>query len=134
MRAVRFDKYGGIDVLRVADEPVPDPARGQVLVKVKAASINPGEAKIREGWFEWIFPATFPSGEGTDLAGIVTKIGPGVEGFAAGDEVIGFTDARASHAEYVIAAGRSPPAVTAMPARIRSSVAARGRRMEAPLI
>ena len=86
MRAVRFDKYGGIDVLRVADVPVPEPAQGQVLVKVKAASINPGEAKIREGWFEWIFPATFPSGEGTDLAGIVTKIGPGVEGFAAGDE------------------------------------------------
>jgi NADPH:quinone reductase-like Zn-dependent oxidoreductase len=48
-----------------------------VLVKVKAASINPGEAKIREGLFHAYFPATFPSGEGTDLAGIVTKVGPG---------------------------------------------------------
>ena len=46
MRAVLFDKYGGIDVLRVADVPVPDPARGQVLVKVKAASINPGRVRV----------------------------------------------------------------------------------------
>ena len=115
MRAVRFDKYGGIDVLRVADVPVPEPAQGQVLVKVKAASINPGEAKIREGWFDWIFPATFPSGEGTDLAGIVTKIGPGVEGFAAGDEVIGFTDTRASHAEFAIAEAQN---LTAKPANV----------------
>ena len=102
MKAVRFDKYGGIDVLRVADVPVPEPAQGQVLVKVKAASINPGEAKIREGMFHANWPAIFPSGEGTDLAGIVTKIGPGVKGVTAGDEVIGFTDMRASHAEYVI--------------------------------
>lgn len=120
MRAARFDKYGGIDVLRVADVPVPEPGQGQVLVKVKAASINPGEAKIREGWFDWIFPATFPSGEGTDLAGIVTKIGPGVEGFAAGDEVIGFTDARASHAEYVIAEAQN---LTAKPANVSWEVA-----------
>lgn len=71
-----------------------EPAQGEVLVTVKAASINPGEAKIREGLFHAYFPATFPSGVGTDLAGIVTKVGPGVVGFAAGDEVIGFTDRR----------------------------------------
>lgn len=46
---MRFDEYGRIDVLRVADMPVPEPGHGQVLVKVEAASINPGEAKIREG-------------------------------------------------------------------------------------
>ena len=102
MKAVRFDNYGGIDVLRVADVPVPEPAQGEVLVKVKAAAINPGEAKIREGLFHALWPATFPSGEGSDLAGIVTKIGIGVEGVTAGDEVIGFTDRRASHAEYVV--------------------------------
>jgi NADPH:quinone reductase-like Zn-dependent oxidoreductase len=102
MKAVRFDEYGGIDVLRVADVPVPEPGPGQVLVKVKAASINPGEAKIREGLLHAMYPATFPSGEGSDLAGIVSKIGPGIEGFAVGDEVIGFTDHRASHAEYVV--------------------------------
>ncbi len=59
MKAVRFDRYGRIDVLRVADVPVPDPAQGQVLVKVKAASINPGEAKIREGWFHEYCPAFY---------------------------------------------------------------------------
>jgi NADPH:quinone reductase-like Zn-dependent oxidoreductase len=103
MKAVRFDKYGGIDVLKVVDVPVPEPGQGEALVKVKAASINPGEAKVREGVLHARWPATFPSGEGSDLAGIVTKIGPGVSGVNAGDEVIGFTDRRASHAEYVVA-------------------------------
>ncbi|HVO22981.1 MAG TPA: alcohol dehydrogenase catalytic domain-containing protein, partial [Candidatus Margulisiibacteriota bacterium] len=120
MKAVRFDQYGGIDVLRVADVPVPEPGHGEVLVKVKAASINPGEAKIREGWFHAIFPATFPSGEGSDLAGIVAKIGPGVQGFAAGDEVIGFTDRRASHAEYVRVEMQN---LTAKPAMVSWEVA-----------
>jgi len=60
MRAVRFDKYGGIDVLRVADVPVPEPARGQVLVKVKAASINPGEAKIRRDGLTGFFQPRSP--------------------------------------------------------------------------
>jgi NADPH:quinone reductase-like Zn-dependent oxidoreductase len=101
MKAVRFDKYGGIEVLQLAEVPIPEPSRGEALVQVKAASINPGEAKIREGLLHAMWPATFPSGEGSDLAGIVTKVGPGVESFAVGDEVIGFTDRRASHAEYV---------------------------------
>ena len=63
MRAVRFED-GGIDVLRVADVPVPEPAQGQVLVKVKAASINPGEAKIREGWGPWDLSSHVPLGRG----------------------------------------------------------------------
>jgi NADPH:quinone reductase-like Zn-dependent oxidoreductase len=70
---------------------------------VKAAAINPGEAKIREGLLHSRWPATFPSGEGSELAGIVTAIGVGVEGLTGGDEVNGFTDLRASHAEYVVA-------------------------------
>jgi NADPH:quinone reductase-like Zn-dependent oxidoreductase len=114
-KAVRFDEYGGIDVLRVADVPVPEPGHGEVLVKVKAASINPGEAKIREGLLHASWPATFPSGEGSDLAGVLTKIGPAAEGFAAGDDVIGFTDGRASHAEYVIVEAQH---LTAKPANV----------------
>jgi NADPH:quinone reductase-like Zn-dependent oxidoreductase len=102
MRAVRFDEYGGIDVLKVVDVPRPVPAAGEVLVQVKAAGINPGEAKIRDGLLDSMWPATFPSGEGSDLAGIVAEAGPGVTGVAAGDEVIGFTHNRASHAEYVL--------------------------------
>src|ERR1700690_4289967 len=107
MKAVRFNSYGGIEVLQVLDVPVPEPSQGEVLVKVKAASINPGEAKIREGLLDAIWPATFPSGEGSDLAGIVRKVGPRVENFTAGDEVIGFTDRRASHAEYVVAEAKN---------------------------
>jgi NADPH:quinone reductase-like Zn-dependent oxidoreductase len=102
-KAVRFNEYGGIDVLHVVDVPLPEPGDGQVLVKVKAASINPGEAAIRTGVLHDRFPATFPSGEGSDLAGVVEKIGPGVTDFAVGDEVAGFTNRRASHAEYVVA-------------------------------
>jgi NADPH:quinone reductase-like Zn-dependent oxidoreductase len=102
VKAVRFDRYGGIEVLQVADVPTPEPYDGEALVTVMAASINPGEAKIRDGLLHAMWPATFPSGEGSDLAGVVTKVGPGVESFTVGDEVIGFTDRRASHAEYVV--------------------------------
>lgn len=101
-KAVRFDGYGGIDVLKVVDVERPVPGRGQVLVRVRATGINPGEAKIRLGLLAERWPSTFPSGEGSDLAGVVEELGEGVTGFAAGDEVIGFTDNRASHAELVL--------------------------------
>ena len=101
-KAVRFNEYGGLDVLQVVDVEQPVPGPGEVLVNVKAAGINPGEASIRKGLLAARWPATFPSGEGSDLAGIITAIGEGVEGFAVGDEVIGFTDKRASHAEFVV--------------------------------
>jgi NADPH:quinone reductase-like Zn-dependent oxidoreductase len=100
-KAVRFAEYGGVDVLNVVDVPQPVPGPGQVLVRVKAAGINPGEAKIRAGLMHARWPATFPSGQGSDLAGIVTQTGPGVTGFAVGDEVVGYTNDRASQAEYV---------------------------------
>jgi NADPH:quinone reductase-like Zn-dependent oxidoreductase len=101
MKAVRFDRYGGIDVLEVRDVDRPVPADGEVLVAVKAAAINPGEISIREGLLHDRWPATFPSGEGTDFAGVVEELGAGVESFAAGDEVCGWTERRASHAEFV---------------------------------
>jgi NADPH:quinone reductase-like Zn-dependent oxidoreductase len=116
MRAVRFDGYGGIDVLQVVDVPEPVPGPGEVLVRVKAAAINPGEAKIRDGALHSRFPATFPSGQGSDLAGVVEGIGAGVTGWAVGDEVIGYTDDRAAHAELarVLAANLTakPPGVS----------------------
>jgi len=120
MKAVRFDRYGGIDVLQVVDAPVPEPAQGEVLVNVKAASINPGEAKIREGMFHNVWPASFPSGEGSDLAGIVTRVGIGVEGVTTGEEVIGFTHRRASHAEYVVVDAQN---LTRKPANVPWEVA-----------
>jgi len=102
VKAVRFDEYGGVDVLKVVDVPRPVPGTGQVLVQVEAAGINPGEAKIRVGLVDSKWPATFPSGQGSDLAGIVAETGPNVTSFSAGDEVIGWTDNRASHAEYAV--------------------------------
>jgi NADPH:quinone reductase-like Zn-dependent oxidoreductase len=115
-KAVRFDAYGGIDVLKVVDVDRPVPGRGQVLVRVRAAGINPGEAKIRTGAVAELWPATFPSGEGSDLAGVVEELGAGVTGFAVGDDVIGFTDNRASHAELVVVEAanlvRKPPGVS----------------------
>jgi NADPH:quinone reductase-like Zn-dependent oxidoreductase len=115
VKAVRFDSYGGLEVLNVVEVPTPEPGPGQALVQVKAAGINPGEAKIREGLLHSRWPATFPSGEGSDLAGIVASVGPGVTGVTAGDEVIGYTDERASQAEYAAVEAANltpkPPAV-----------------------
>jgi NADPH:quinone reductase-like Zn-dependent oxidoreductase len=101
MKAVRFDHYGGVEVLEVREVPQPVPAPGEVLVAVKAAAINPGEIAIREGYLDARFPATFPSGEGTDFAGVVEELGAGVESFAAGHSVIGWSEQRSSHAQFV---------------------------------
>ncbi len=101
-RAVRFDHYGDIDVLNVVEVERPVPGPGEVLVRVKAAGINPGEASIRKGLLAEQFPATFPSGEGSDLAGVVEELGPGVEGIEIDEPVLGWTDQRASHAELVV--------------------------------
>ena len=115
-KAVRYDNYGGVDVLNVVEVPRPVPGPGQVLVQVKAAGINPGEAKIRDGLLAERWPSTFPSGQGSDLAGIVAETGPGVVGFAAGDEVIGYTDNRASQAEFVVVeAGNLTPKPAGVP-------------------
>ena len=100
--SVRYDGFGGIDVLYIADLPKPKPEGKQVLVKVKAAGINPGEASIRKGLLEKMFPSTFPSGQGSDFAGIIEATGNEVEDFKAGQEVIGYSHERSSQAEYVI--------------------------------
>lgn len=102
-KAVRFDRYGDIDVLTVEEVERPAPEPGQVLVRMVAAGINPGEASIRKGLLHEQWPATFPSGQGSDLAGTVEVLGAGVEGLAVGDAVVGHVDTRGSHAEFVVA-------------------------------
>jgi NADPH:quinone reductase-like Zn-dependent oxidoreductase len=119
-KAVKFDQYGGIDVLQVRDVPRPEPREGQVLVQVRAAGINPGEAMIRKGALHDMWPATFPSGQGSDLAGVVAQVGTGVDAFKVGDEVLGFTEDRASHAEYVVVPAGN---LTAKPANVSWEVA-----------
>jgi NADPH:quinone reductase-like Zn-dependent oxidoreductase len=98
---VRFDEYGGVDVLEVREVEDPVASPGRVLVEVRAAGINPGEIAIREGRLHERWPATFPSGQGSDLAGVVHAVGEGVTAFAVGDEVLGWTEERASHAQLV---------------------------------
>src|SRR6266852_5224305 len=115
-KAVKFDKYGGIEVLRVVEVERPVAGPGQVLVQVKAAGINPGEALIREGVFAKQWPAKFPSGQGSDFAGVVEKVGRAVASYRPGDEVIGFTNDRASQADFIAVPAdqltRRPPHVS----------------------
>jgi len=101
-RAVQSDEYGGLDVLQVRDIEIREPGKEEVVVEVKAAGINPGEAYIRQGLLHERWPATFPSGQGSDLAGIVKEIGIDVEGFAPGDEVLGWSWERSSQAEVCV--------------------------------
>jgi NADPH:quinone reductase len=102
MKAVRIDDYGGVEVLDVREVERPEPGLNQVLVAVRAAGINPSEGTMRAGLVRDFFPLTFPSGQGSDLAGVVEEVGASVTSVAPGDEVIGYTDNRASHAEYVL--------------------------------
>ncbi len=120
MKAVRFDRYGSVDVLGVREVEDPVAGPGRVLVSVRAGGINPGEGLIREGWLHELYPASFPSGEGTDLAGVVQAVGESVSGFSSADEVLGWTEERASHAELV-----SVPAeqLTSKPAELPWEVA-----------
>jgi NADPH:quinone reductase-like Zn-dependent oxidoreductase len=103
--------------------PRPVPEAGEVLVEVRAAGINPSEGVIRAGAVRDLFPATFPSGQGSDLAGVVAELGSGVSGFAVGDQVIGFSDRRSSHAEYVaVPATQLTPKPSAVPWEVAGSL------------
>ncbi|MEC3952061.1 NADP-dependent oxidoreductase [Nocardia sp. CDC153] len=99
--AVRFDEYGDLNVLRVVEVPEPTAGPGEVVVRVVSAGINPGESAIRSGALRERWPTTFPSGQGSDFAGRVVAVGDGVSAIAVGQEVIGFTNERASHATHV---------------------------------
>ena len=101
-RAVRFDHYGDRDVLYVDEVEIPDPGPGEVLVEVRAAAINPGEMAIRSGALHEMFPATFPSGQGSDLAGVVSAVGDGVSDLSLGDEVLGYSWTRSSQATHAV--------------------------------
>jgi NADPH:quinone reductase-like Zn-dependent oxidoreductase len=119
-KAVQFDQYGEIDVLQVRDVPTPVPNAGEVVVNVKAAGINPGEAMIRKGAMHERWPSTFPSGQGSDFAGVVAEVGANVDTFAVGDEVLGFTHERASQAEAVVTPAEQ---LTKKPAQLSWDVA-----------
>ncbi|QSX76150.1 NADP-dependent oxidoreductase [Lysobacter arenosi] len=103
MQAVVFDSYGPPDVLRMAELPLPQPARGEVRVRVRAAGVQPADCSTRSGWFahRGIGQAPFPRQLGNEFAGVVEHVGADVEGLVAGDEVLGWTTASA-YAEAVV--------------------------------
>ncbi|HEY5802814.1 MAG TPA: NADP-dependent oxidoreductase [Lysobacter sp.] len=103
MQAIVFDTYGAADVLRMAELPLPQPAHGEVRVRVRAAGVQPADCATRSGWFaeRGIGLATFPRQLGNEFAGVVEQLGEGVDGLMAGDEVLGWTSANA-YAEAVV--------------------------------
>jgi NADPH:quinone reductase-like Zn-dependent oxidoreductase len=92
MKAVVVHQYGGPEVLKFEDYPDPVPGPGEVLVRVAAASVNPIDYKRRAGLTKDFYPLKFPGLIGVDMAGTVVKVGPGVEGFSAGDRVFAMAD------------------------------------------
>lgn len=103
MMAVRIHEYGGPDVLRLEDAPVPVPAAGEVLIRVHAAGINPVDWKTREGRLKGRVEHRLPLILGWDVAGVVETLGPGVTQFKTGDAVYARPDiARdGGYAEYI---------------------------------
>ncbi|MCU1477902.1 MAG: hypothetical protein JWQ64_2595 [Subtercola sp.] len=103
-RAVRFDDFGGVEVLHIGHVSVGPPGPGEVVVRVAAAGTNPGEIPIRTGALESRYPSKLPQGQGTDFAGVVVAVGPKIDApsFSVGDEVMGWSDKRSSQAEYVL--------------------------------
>jgi NADPH:quinone reductase-like Zn-dependent oxidoreductase len=101
MRAIQFSSYGPIEVLELNSLPKPTPAAGQVRVAVRAVGINPVDYLVRLGLRQGIFQIDFPSGVGSDFAGVVDAIGEGVTETRVGDEVLGST-ALSSLADFVV--------------------------------
>jgi NADPH:quinone reductase-like Zn-dependent oxidoreductase len=104
VRAVLLTGYGGADRLAVGHAPRPAPGAGQVLLRVRAAGVNPIDWKIRTGSLRFVAPAKLPVILGLDVAGDVEAVGPEVAGFAPGDPVYAMLDGRhgGGYAEYAV--------------------------------
>ena len=104
MNAVRMHRYGGPEVLVYEEVLRPEPEQGEVLVRVEAASVNPVDWKIREGYLREMLPHQLPLILGWDVSGVVAETGPGVTRFKVGDEVFSRPDLLrdGTYAEYVV--------------------------------
>jgi len=100
VKAVRFDEYGGPEVLYLADVEPPATGPGEIRIAVHAAGVNPADGNIRAGYYKDFLPLSFPSGTGVDAAGIVDEVGTGVAGVAVGDRVFG--NGRSTWAEQAV--------------------------------
>ncbi|MEU4928902.1 NADP-dependent oxidoreductase [Streptomyces yokosukanensis] len=111
MKAISYRRYGGPEVLEYGEVRDPTVGPDQVLVKVRAAAVNPVDWKCREGRLDALLDAVFPVIPGWDVSGVVVRPGAAVTEFAAGDEVIGYCRedflSRGTFAEYVAAPVRA---------------------------
>ena len=97
MKAIQIQETGGPEVLQLAELPIPHPGPGQVLIRVETTGVNFIEAYFRKGQYK----ASFPLVPGSEAAGTVEELGPGVTGFEAGDAVASVA-AMGSYAEYAL--------------------------------
>jgi NADPH:quinone reductase-like Zn-dependent oxidoreductase len=106
MKAIAINEFGGRDTLQLLDLPMPEIKPGEILVKVKAAGVNPVDWKIREGYIKDLFPYEFPIILGWDAAGIVEQAGPEVTRFKQGDEIFAYCRKPmvqgGAYAEYIV--------------------------------
>jgi NADPH:quinone reductase-like Zn-dependent oxidoreductase len=117
MQAIRYTQYGGPDVLRLEEIPEPDPGPGQVRVNLRAASTIPGDCKVRAGRLKHVFPISFPKVPGREGAGLIGKLGAGVDYVGAGTPVC----VVARHVEpgtYAQAIVRDRESIVPMPANL----------------
>ena len=118
MKALTLNGYDGLASLKLADVPTPEPRPGDVLIAVRAASVNPVDGKISQGYARARIDLTFPHVLGRDCSGVVAKAGSEVSEFKPGDEVYGVCDQTRSgtHAQFVAIdasnVGRKPKSVT----------------------
>lgn len=103
MKAVLFERFGPPEVLQLRQVPIPEVRRGEVLVRVVAAALNPLDAKLRQGRYRLLFGSRLPRPTGHDFAGTVVRVGPGVSRFRLHEPVYGMLahDHCGSCAEYV---------------------------------
>ncbi len=127
MKAVRFNQFGGPEVLEIVDLPDPHPGPGQVRIAVRAAGVNPSDWKKRKGLMDGELPQTL----GHEAAGVVDELGEGVADVAVGDRVFGFSGEGAAQAELAVLSYYAPippsldfPGAAALPAAIETATRA----------
>ena len=104
MKAVRIHNYGGPEVLQYEAAPRPKPGKGEVLIRVHAAGVNPIDWKVRAGYMKDFIPHLFPLILGWDVSGVIEEVGPNVSRFKKGDEVYSLPDhtRNGAYAEYIV--------------------------------
>jgi NADPH:quinone reductase-like Zn-dependent oxidoreductase len=127
MKAVRFNRFGGPEVLEIGDLPDPHPGPGQVRIAVRAAGVNPSDCKKRKGLMDGELPQTL----GHEAAGVVDEPGEGVADAAVGDRVFGLSAEGAAQAELAVLSYYAPvppsldfPGAAALPAAIETATRA----------